>query len=112
MTAMILALWPNGAALVKRAGRVMDVILHLGAHRTGSTTFQSYMRRSHSELSSSKVGYWGPQRTRQGLFAGIVPSPSGRFPTRDRRGLLGGFGCKWRALHSLACVNCSSAMKT
>ena len=89
MTAMILALWPNGAALVKRAGRVMDVILHLGAHRTGSTTFQSYMRRSHSELSSSKVGYWGPQRTRQGLFAGIVPSPSVTFPDKGQARAVG-----------------------
>jgi hypothetical protein len=52
----------------------MDVILHLGAHRTGSTTFQSYMRRSSDELSQQGVGYWGPLRTRKGLFAGLIPT--------------------------------------
>jgi hypothetical protein len=82
MTDIILASWPNGKAFIKRAGRVMDVILHLGAHRTGSTPFQTYVRRSHSELSSSKLGYWGPQRTRQGPFVGIVPSPSVTFPEK------------------------------
>jgi len=78
MTAVILASWPNGAAFWNRAGRFMDVILHLGSHRAGSTTFQSYMRRSHSELSNRQIGYWGPQRTRQGLFVGVVPSSSMR----------------------------------
>jgi len=78
MTAVILASWPNGAAFWNRAGHFMDVILHLGSHRTDSTTFQSYMRRSHSELSNRQIGYWGPPRTRQGLFAGVLPSSSMR----------------------------------
>ena len=76
MTAVILASRSNGATFWNRAGRFMDVILHRGSNRTGSTTFQSYMRRSHSEFSNRQIGYWGPQRTRQGLFAGIVPSSS------------------------------------
>ena len=75
MTGVIPASWSNGAAIGQRAGRNMDVILHLGAHRTGSTTFQSYMQRVNSELSSQRIGYWGPQRTRQGLFAGLLPAP-------------------------------------
>jgi hypothetical protein len=75
MTGVIPASWSNGAALKQRAGRSMDVILHLDAHRTGSTTFQSYMRRSNTQLSERGLGYWGPQRTRQGLFAGLMPAP-------------------------------------
>lgn len=79
MTGVIPASWSNGAAIRQRTGRNMDVILHLGSHRTGSTTFQSYMRRSSSELSQRGIGYWGPQRTRQGLFSGLMPAPRLNF---------------------------------
>ncbi|WP_299862201.1 hypothetical protein [uncultured Roseobacter sp.] len=53
----------------------MDVILHVGAHRTGTTTFQDYMRRHVDPLAEAGIGYWGPGRTRRGLFAGLVPKP-------------------------------------
>jgi hypothetical protein len=75
MTGVIPASWSNGAAIAQRAGRIMDVILHVGVHRTGSTTFQSYIRRNTSQLTERGIGYWGPQRTRRGLFYGIFPSP-------------------------------------
>ncbi len=58
-----------------RAGKVMDVILHLGAHRTGTTGFQDYMRRHKAALTEQQVGFWGPGRTRRGLFSGIIPGP-------------------------------------
>lgn len=74
MTGRIPDTWPNGAVVRNRAGRTMDVILHLGAHRTGSTTFQSYMTRNRSALRAKGVMYWGPPRTRSGLFAGIQPN--------------------------------------
>lgn len=51
----------------------MDVILHLGAHRTGTTSFQDYMRRHATLLESQGVGFWGPRQTRRGLFAGLWP---------------------------------------
>ena len=86
MTAGTLVLWPDGAAPKQRTGRTMDVILHLGSHRTGSTTFQSYMRRNNKTLNENGIGYWGPQRTRQGLFAGLMPSPRLNFgPDASRR---------------------------
>ncbi|MGZ2258685.1 hypothetical protein [Roseobacter sp. A03A-229] len=53
----------------------MDVILHVGAHRTGTKTFQDYMRRQAEPLAEANVGYWGPGRTRRGLFSGLVPKP-------------------------------------
>jgi len=71
----ILEIRPGGTALRQRAGRTMDVTLHLGVHRTASTTFQSYMRRNHGQLSGAKIRFWGPWRTRKGLFAGILPGP-------------------------------------
>jgi hypothetical protein len=52
----------------------MEVILHIGAHRTASTSFQSYMRANALALSAQGVGFWGPRRTRNGLFAGIIPT--------------------------------------
>lgn len=51
---------------------MMDVILHLGAHRTGSTSFQTYLRGADARLAGQGVGVWGPWRTRKGLFHGLM----------------------------------------
>ncbi len=51
----------------------MDVILHLGAHRTGSTSFQTTLRRNLPALNRAGLAFWGPHRTRGGLFAGVMP---------------------------------------
>lgn len=53
----------------------MKITLHIGAHRTGTTSFQSYMRRHAQTLAADGIGFWGPSRTRKGLFAGIQPAP-------------------------------------
>ena len=75
---------PVGAPFIERAARSMDIILHIGAHRSATTHFQSYMDNAIEELSQQGVGFWGPRRTRKGLFAGVYrrlgsafdPSPS------------------------------------
>ncbi len=59
----------------------MDIILHLGAHRCASTSFQQYMRGQGEVLREQGLGFWGPYRTRGGLFAGLLPSPQ---PARGR----------------------------
>lgn len=66
-------IWPYWAALTRQADAVMDVILHIGAHRTGTTTFQTYMRDNAVGLAARNIGFWGPRRTRCGLFSGILP---------------------------------------
>ncbi len=53
----------------------MDIILHVGAHRTASTSFQHYMRMRGQEMRTRGLGFWGPNRTRGGLFAGLFPGP-------------------------------------
>ncbi|WP_227270552.1 hypothetical protein [Roseobacter weihaiensis] len=63
---------PTGAALEKWATRVMDVILHIGAHRTGTASFQAYMRSQSEALTARKIGFWGPKRTRRCLYDGLV----------------------------------------
>ena len=75
MMAAIPRIGPDWAALWRQAGALMDVILHIGAHRTGTTTFQDYMRRNLTELNAMGTGFWGPRRTRRGVFAGILPKP-------------------------------------
>ena len=65
----------------------MKTILHIGAHRTGTTSFQSYMRRHAAPLAADGIGFWGPTRTRKGLFAGIQPAPGiGRQAAQRARG--------------------------
>ena len=66
---------PRGLALCRGARAGMDVILHVGAHRTGSTSFQRYMRDNHVALARAKIGFWGPKRTRGGLLSGLADVP-------------------------------------
>ncbi|WP_299848522.1 hypothetical protein [uncultured Roseovarius sp.] len=58
----------------------MDVILHLGAHRTASTSFQHYMRANTSRLEQVGVGFWGPLRTRDGILTGVMPCDTDQTP--------------------------------
>ena len=51
----------------------MDVILHIGAHRTATTCFQHYMHENSESLVARGIGFWGPRRTRGGLFRGVMP---------------------------------------
>lgn len=65
---------PMGAASWQRSGkRLMDIIVHAGAHRTATTSFQHYMRGEASTISATATAVWGPRRTRNGLFAGLFP---------------------------------------
>lgn len=88
MIAAVSAPWPKGAALSRRISKAMDVILHIGAHRCASTTFQRYLRLNVTALKEDGVGVWGPRRTRSGLFHGLVPEPGSLGDqARYRRGV-------------------------
>ena len=54
----------------------MDVILHVGAHRTGSTSFQTYLTQFAPQFEGQGVGFWGPSRTRRGLLHGLAERPT------------------------------------
>jgi hypothetical protein len=81
---------PMGAAVISRIGTaVMDVILHLGAHRTATTTFQHYLRDHADGLGAQGMGFWGPWRTRKSVFPGLFPGPAaanGRNRQRHAQG--------------------------
>lgn len=64
----------------------MDVILHFGAHRTATTTFQRMMGRSGDALRATGRAYWGPKRTRSTLFDGLLGPAAGIMPWVSRRG--------------------------
>ena len=65
----------------------MQVILHVGAHRTATTSFQGYLRRHVADLHGMGLTCWGPRLTRNGLFAGVQPQPgASRQAARRARG--------------------------
>ncbi|WP_133176161.1 hypothetical protein [Pelagivirga sediminicola] len=53
----------------------MEITLHLGAHRSASTSFQYYMRKNGTRLMTCGIGMWGPRQLRKGLLDGVVPRP-------------------------------------
>lgn len=62
----------------------MKIILHLGAQRTATTTFQHYMRRHKKALAKEGIGFWGPLRTRHsGLFEGLFVSADSEAKPED-----------------------------
>ncbi|WP_428515688.1 hypothetical protein [Roseovarius sp.] len=58
----------------------MDVVLHIGAHRTATTTFQAYLAANRAALGRMGIAVWGPKQTRDGLLTGVIPIESPRPP--------------------------------
>lgn len=72
-------------AHLREAWRVVDVILHLGAHRTATTSFQTYLERERGALAAQRVAVWTPERTRSGVFAGLIGRPEDNSPSHVLR---------------------------
>ncbi len=69
-----------------RKAEPMDVFLHVGAHRTATTSFQRMMGASRDALLGEGIAYWGPKRTRGGLFNGFGDEPLAELlPWQARR---------------------------
>ena len=66
MTACSPAVRPIGAVIADWARRIMDVILHIGAHRTGTMSFQEYMRHHTAVLAERGIGFLGLGQSEQG----------------------------------------------
>ena len=63
--------------------RQPPVTLHLGAHRTGTSTLQRLLSLNAAMLRAGGVAVWGPERTRDGLFAGVMGDPGNATARRD-----------------------------
>lgn len=61
----------------------MDIIVHLGAHRSATTTLQRYLARNAPALRGAGVESWTPPLTRDGRFAGLIQKPSKSTPLLD-----------------------------
>ncbi|MBV2360482.1 hypothetical protein KUH32_11910 [Thalassococcus sp. CAU 1522] len=53
----------------------MDILLHVGAHRCASSSFQAYLRAHRARLDNLGIGFWGPWRTRGGMLHGLTGRP-------------------------------------
>jgi len=56
----------------------VDVILHIGAHRTGTTAFQAYLQANRARLAAEGTAIWLPADIRAGPLAGLMKRPGGR----------------------------------
>ena len=66
---------PQWLAPVQGLGKqIMDILLHVGAHRTGTTSFQRYLADHADPIAAQGTCVWGPRQTRGGLFAGLFPA--------------------------------------
>lgn len=54
----------------------MNIMLHLGAHRCASTTFQSFLWANRVRLAKRGLTCWTPKRTRDGLMRGMMRHPA------------------------------------
>ena len=64
---------PDGAAQRIRTGKAMDVILHIGAHFSATTSFEDYLHCNRARLAAMGCTAWGPRRGWSGLSAGLLP---------------------------------------
>lgn len=67
--------------------RTMRTILHLGAHRTASTTFQAFVQANEALLRAHGIAAWTPERTRAGLFSGLIRRPEEITIQTEKRAL-------------------------
>ncbi len=59
------------------------ITLHLGAHRTATSSLQRMLDRDAVALNATGIAIWGPKRTRTGLLTGVMGDPGRREGRRD-----------------------------
>ncbi len=69
----------------KARAAAMDVILHLGAHRTATTALQTALRGQGQRLTAQGLAVWTPHDTRHGLLAGVLPEAGPMAPAQQLR---------------------------
>jgi len=63
----------------------MQIVLHLGAHRTATTSLQRLLGDNPAALRQAGLAYWGPTRLRAGLFDGLYGAETVLPPRRAGR---------------------------
>lgn len=54
---------------------MVKAVLHLGAHRCATTTFQTYLDINQGPFRQNGIAVWTPQHTRNGLFDHLFCQP-------------------------------------
>lgn len=65
---------PTGAAFGTWVEETMNVILHIGAHRTATKGLHDYMQRNAETLASQGLLFQGPGRRPRAIFGMAVPT--------------------------------------
>lgn len=63
----------------------MDVTLHVGAHRTATTTFQRHLAANRDALRAADTMFWGPKVVRGGLFGSMSGGSGPLMPWQKGR---------------------------
>lgn len=69
----------------------LDIMLHLGAHRCASTTFQKFLWNNRVSLANQGLTTWTPKRTRDGLMLGLMRHPA-LISVQDERNAMRSIG--------------------
>lgn len=64
-----------------------EIILHIGAHRTGTTALQAWLLTNQGAVSRAGIAFRGPESTRSDSFAGLVKHPELVDDEEERRAL-------------------------
>lgn len=67
-------------SLQKVTPAMAKVLLHLGAHRCATTTFQHYLDDKSQTLLRHGTAVWTPKTTRDGVFDSLVRPPEQEVP--------------------------------
>lgn len=57
---------------MKTGREPLEVVLHVGAHRTGTSALQRSLGRQPQRLAAAGITFWGPQALRGGKIAGLL----------------------------------------
>jgi hypothetical protein len=63
----------------------MEVTLHVGAHRTATTTFQRHLAANRDFLRDTETVFWGPKVIRGGLFRSMAGASGSYLPWQSGR---------------------------
>ncbi len=75
----------RGALRVEKGRHLLEVVLHIGAHRTGTTALQRRLSEQRATLRRQGIALWTPEITRSHLFDGLTDGPEVAPDTHMRR---------------------------